>query len=137
MCIGMITRANLKDALDVRRGVAKFKRRKSRAFANDPFNVEDRGPEFEQVNNVIDSTGKEDLLPLHRLMDPTPFMIHEDTPAPRLYGLFAKVGERHAVVVARNCKCRGVITRHGLIDAAREISEQDEKKKEKDRGPLT
>jgi len=119
MCIGLITRLNLQDALDVRMGKATLKRTTSRAFAQDPFNVEDRGPEFEQVNNVIDSARKEDLLPLHRIMDPTPFMIHEDTPAPRLHSLFAKVGERHAVVVARNCKCRGIVSRHGLIAAGR------------------
>merc|ERR1712183_34204 len=66
MCIGMITRSNLQDALDVRRGVSKVKRKTSRAFAPDPFNVQDRGPEFEQVNNVIDSACKEDLMPLYR-----------------------------------------------------------------------
>jgi len=124
MCIGMITRLNLQDALDVRSGAAQVKRSTSRAFAKDPFNVKDRGPEFEQVNHVIDCAGKEDLLPLYRIMDPTPFMIHEDTPAPRLHGLFAKVGERHAVVVARNCKYRGIISRLGLIAAGREEEEE-------------
>merc|ERR1712190_150022 len=69
-------------------------------------------------SSLSDFQGLE-VLPLSRIMDPTPFMILEDMPAPRLYALFAKAGERAGCVVSRSGEFRGLISRDGLITAAR------------------
>jgi len=60
-----------------------------------------------------------DTLPLHCIMDPTPFTVVEDMPAPRLYALFTKVGERCVLVTSIRGELRGVISREGLVAATR------------------
>eukprot|EP00746_Dinoflagellata_sp_MGD_P008511 gnl/MRDRNA2_/MRDRNA2_117052_c0_seq1.p1 gnl/MRDRNA2_/MRDRNA2_117052_c0~~gnl/MRDRNA2_/MRDRNA2_117052_c0_seq1.p1 ORF type:complete len:475 (+),score=57.02 gnl/MRDRNA2_/MRDRNA2_117052_c0_seq1:53-1426(+) len=58
-------------------------------------------------------------LPLHCVMDPTPLSVVEDMPAPRLYAFFSKAGERASCVTSRRGELRGIISREGLIAAAR------------------
>lgn len=58
-------------------------------------------------------------LSLHAIMDPTPYKVEEDMPAPRLYALFAKAGERAACVTSGRGELRGIISREGLIAATR------------------
>ena len=43
----------------------------------------------------------------------------DDMPAPRLYALFAKANERAICVVSRNGSFCGIVSRVGLIRAAR------------------
>ncbi|CAJ1427813.1 unnamed protein product [Effrenium voratum] len=56
-------------------------------------------------------------LPIHRVMDPTPFTVTEDMPAPRLYALFAKAGEVAACVTSLRGEFRGILSRDQLIEA--------------------
>eukprot|EP00416_Gambierdiscus_australes_P015954 CAMPEP_0171059696 /NCGR_PEP_ID=MMETSP0766_2-20121228/3350_1 /TAXON_ID=439317 /ORGANISM="Gambierdiscus australes, Strain CAWD 149" /LENGTH=751 /DNA_ID=CAMNT_0011515175 /DNA_START=19 /DNA_END=2274 /DNA_ORIENTATION=- len=116
VCMGIIKRQHLEDMVTAKSGKA-LKRRKSRAFTANPFATRDDA-EVSKVNELI-RANPSDMLPLYRLMDPTPFMVLEDMPAPRVYGLFSKAGERTACVVSREGKFRGVISRIGLIQAAR------------------
>eukprot|EP00929_Paragymnodinium_shiwhaense_P041327 TRINITY_DN21474_c0_g1_i1.p1 TRINITY_DN21474_c0_g1~~TRINITY_DN21474_c0_g1_i1.p1 ORF type:complete len:749 (+),score=110.67 TRINITY_DN21474_c0_g1_i1:146-2392(+) len=73
------------------------------------------------VNGIMrpDSLQNRDSLPIYKFMDATPFTILEETPALRLYGMFSKAGERAACVTSRSGEFRGIISREGLIDAAR------------------
>mmetsp|Transcript_26579 Transcript_26579/g.72980 ORF Transcript_26579/g.72980 Transcript_26579/m.72980 type:complete len:236 (-) Transcript_26579:131-838(-) len=121
VCVGIIKRSHLEDALDAKDGKTGMKRVESRAFADNPFEVKEDADLY-RVDDLIraPSGGRHGGdLPLYRLMDPTPFMVLEDMPAPRLYGLFAKAGERFACVISRECQFRGVISRQGLIKASR------------------
>eukprot|EP00913_Durusdinium_trenchii_P001556 g1440.t1 len=71
-------------------------------------------PSSSQAEHVqLDSELVEELLPIHR--DPTPFTVVEDMPAPRLYSLFAKAGERAACVTSIRGDFRGLISRERLI----------------------
>lgn len=54
-----------------------------------------------------------------RLVDPVPYTILEDLPAPRVYALFAKAGITTACVVSEKGQYKGIISRDGLIKAAR------------------
>jgi chloride channel 7 len=117
-CIGIITRPHLEAALRSISFRSGHKRTRSRAFQENPFEVKDDDQAIRAVQGSMPEGG--DLMPLHRIMDPTPFTIIEEMPAPRLYNLFAKAGERAAVVVSRKGEFRGVISRLGLIKAARE-----------------
>mmetsp|Transcript_120938 Transcript_120938/g.375914 ORF Transcript_120938/g.375914 Transcript_120938/m.375914 type:complete len:155 (-) Transcript_120938:18-482(-) len=60
-----------------------------------------------------------DALPVYRIMDPSPFTVVEDMPAPRLYALFAKAGESAVCVTSIRGEIRGIISRTGLIAASR------------------
>lgn len=62
---------------------------------------------------------QQDVLPLRRIMDPSPFTVSEDMPAPRLYALFAKAGESAVCVASLRGEFRGIISRGGLIEASR------------------
>jgi len=120
VCVGIVTRSNLEAALRVaggEGGTPTGQRKLSRAFADNPFETQDV-VKLTRVGSLM-GEGFRDTLPLERIMDPTPFMVVEDMPAPRLYALFAKAGERSACVVSRKGAFRGIISRNGLIDAAR------------------
>uniref|UniRef100_A0A7S0A7Z6 Chloride channel protein n=1 Tax=Pyrodinium bahamense TaxID=73915 RepID=A0A7S0A7Z6_9DINO len=117
-CVGIVTRSKLEAALQVASGEDGLNaRRPSRAFEPNPFQAKDDKPIY-KVDSLIGMSKKE-AVPLDRIMDPTPFMIVEDMPAPRLYALFAKAGERCACVTSRDGRFRGLISRLGLISAAR------------------
>lgn len=71
--------------------------------------------------DVADVALEADVLPIHRVMDPTPFTVVEDMPAPRLYNLFAKAGERAACITSIRGDFRGLLSREQLIAAARRV----------------
>jgi len=63
--------------------------------------------------------GPEATLPLHSIMDPSPYTILEDMPAPRLYPLFTRTGTSVACVVSTRGEFRGLLSRVNLISAAK------------------
>lgn len=63
------------------------------------------------------------VIPVQKLVDPFPYTILEDLPAPRAYALFAKAGISTACVVSRNGRYRGVISRASLIHATRKAED--------------
>jgi len=69
------------------------------------------------ASNDNDTKGDE-LLPLHRIMDPAPYTVLEDMTVSRFYPLFNKAGANVACVVSRTGAFRGVLTRKGISDAA-------------------
>ncbi|CAK0857692.1 unnamed protein product [Prorocentrum cordatum] len=113
-CIGIVGRAELEAALRATRGGSPRKHQ-SRAFAQDPFLAQDDTPWLRRISSEIDEGTP--ALSLHRLMDPTPFTVLEDMPAPRLHALFARAGERSCVVIDRNGAFKGLVSRCGLIQA--------------------
>jgi len=70
-------------------------------------------------NHVVGILPPDATLPVGRLVDPVPYTILEDMPAPRMYALFAKAGVNTACVVTDGGSFRGMITRNGLIRATR------------------
>jgi len=76
------------------------------------------------MEGVENSPMPDHTIPLDRIMDPTPFTIVEDMPAARLYSLFAKAGERAACVTTKAGEFRGIVSRGGLIVAARQRATQ-------------
>jgi len=60
----------------------------------------------------------EAMVPVHCIMDPSPYTLLEDMPAPRLYPLFTNTGASVACVVSRRGEFRGVLSRKNLISAA-------------------
>eukprot|EP00931_Biecheleriopsis_adriatica_P051460 TRINITY_DN29846_c0_g1_i1.p1 TRINITY_DN29846_c0_g1~~TRINITY_DN29846_c0_g1_i1.p1 ORF type:complete len:748 (-),score=122.42 TRINITY_DN29846_c0_g1_i1:71-2314(-) len=122
-CVGTVGRRHLEAALEVASEALDptprtSRRTRSRAFLADPFEATSQG-DVQRVNSWMGDGRKDKMLPIHRIMDPTPFMILEDMPAPRLYALFAKAGERAACVVSRDGQFSGLVSREGLIEAAR------------------
>jgi len=61
---------------------------------------------------------EEATLPVHVIMDPSPYTLLEDMPAPRLYPLFTRTGTSAACVVSKRGELRGVLSRVNLISAA-------------------
>jgi len=59
-----------------------------------------------------------ETLPVYRLMDPSPFILFEDMPAPRFYPLFTKATAAVACVISKDGEFLGIITREDLISAA-------------------
>lgn len=128
VCLGIITRPHLEAALQTVEESQineepKSAHKKSRAFLEDPFEGKDSADKvlgsFMKVLSGSMLSGEK--LPLNNIMDPTPFTIVEDMPAPRLYALFAKAGERAACVVSRRGGFRGIISRAALISATRRV----------------
>jgi len=62
-------------------------------------------------------------LPVGRLVDPVPYTILEEMPAPRLYALFAKAGVNTACVVSETGEFKGMISRKGLIHHTRRLED--------------
>eukprot|EP00747_Dinoflagellata_sp_TGD_P051506 gnl/TRDRNA2_/TRDRNA2_147382_c1_seq1.p1 gnl/TRDRNA2_/TRDRNA2_147382_c1~~gnl/TRDRNA2_/TRDRNA2_147382_c1_seq1.p1 ORF type:complete len:763 (-),score=85.45 gnl/TRDRNA2_/TRDRNA2_147382_c1_seq1:66-2333(-) len=65
------------------------------------------------------TTGSAHVLPVTRIMDPSPFTVFEDMPVPRFYPLFAKTGVSIAVVVTKRGEFCGLISRAHLISDIR------------------
>jgi len=64
-------------------------------------------------------------MPVDKLVDPVPYTVLEDMPAPRIYALFAKAGMNTACVVSEANEFRGMISRKGLIANVRRLEHQD------------
>jgi len=129
VCIGFTTRERLEAAL---RACAQRESEGSRAEASSPVAEDDlRDCEEGEIECLIsdDSTNPVGTLPPHaallvgRLVDPVPYTILEEMPAPRLYALFARAGITTACVVSDSGIFRGMITRNGLIKATRDMGE--------------
>jgi hypothetical protein len=71
---------------------------------------------FEHADDDLEDD--DDSLPLHRIMDPAPFMLMEHMPVPRFYALFCQGGANVACVVSSTGKFRGILSRRSLIAAA-------------------
>lgn len=54
---------------------------------------------------------------VHRIMDPAPYLVLEEMPAPRYYPLFVKAGVTAACVVSRSGEFIGILSRVHLISA--------------------
>jgi chloride channel 7 len=130
-CIGIVTRRHLKTMLDSKEeeraggesssppeSIAKFKYSRS---APDLMSLRSGAVVQDPATLALN------MLPLHRLMDPTPFVVVEDMPAPRLYALFAKAGERASCVTSISGDLLGIISREGLIGAVRKQKLRREK----------
>lgn len=120
-CIGIVTRPHLEavlQAASTQGGLAT-----AGALASEEiFPYTEMCSGFDaMLNGILPSAapGPSGGLPLYRIMDPTPFAIVEDMPAPRLYALFAKAGERAACVTSLRGELGGIISRDGLIAASR------------------
>merc|ERR1711937_633342 len=61
--------------------------------------------------------GDADRLPVHRIMDPAPYTLLEEMPAPRLYPLFTRTNTNAACVVSRRGEFRGLLRRQNLMSA--------------------
>jgi len=61
---------------------------------------------------------REDAIPVHRIMDPSPYTLLEDMPAPRLYPLFTRTCTHAACVISKRGEFRGLLLRGNLISAA-------------------
>lgn len=62
-------------------------------------------------------------IPVDRLVDPVPYTILEELPAPRVYALFAKAGITTACLVSEAGQYRGMISRAGLIAITRQAEQ--------------
>jgi len=57
-------------------------------------------------------------IPVYRFMDPAPYTLLEDMPAPRFYPLFIKAGLNAACIVSKEGLIVGILTRAHLISKA-------------------
>eukprot|EP00929_Paragymnodinium_shiwhaense_P046789 TRINITY_DN23805_c0_g1_i1.p1 TRINITY_DN23805_c0_g1~~TRINITY_DN23805_c0_g1_i1.p1 ORF type:complete len:828 (-),score=116.13 TRINITY_DN23805_c0_g1_i1:169-2526(-) len=144
ICMGLVTRPHLEAGLSAlvsgTRGDPDNKDKKSRAFLDDPFKAKDTpsnvlGKLADQIYEAGSQKALQDLSRscagswVRRIMDPTPYTIMEDMPAPRMFALFAKAGERACCVVSREGHFRGVISREGLIQKTNWYREKERRKK--------
>ncbi|CAE7747972.1 CLC-G [Symbiodinium pilosum] len=106
-CLGIITRSQLETLVSPSRPFASFAAQGEHLFLDTDLPTDEGA-----------------LLPIHRIMDPTPFAIVEDMPVPRLYALFAKAGERAACVTSIRGDFRGILSRDHLIAAVRKRSNE-------------
>mmetsp|Transcript_79131 Transcript_79131/g.219949 ORF Transcript_79131/g.219949 Transcript_79131/m.219949 type:complete len:734 (-) Transcript_79131:128-2329(-) len=130
-CVGIVTRPHLEAALETATGHPSQSGVQSLTCSSclhDSERLLQERVALELGEQAPEGAGRQlrlgarDTLPLDRIMDPTPLTILEDMPAPRLYALFAKAGERAACVVSRKGDFRGIISRGGLIAATRRLS---------------
>jgi len=63
------------------------------------------------------------LLPIHKFMDASPYLLLENTPAPRLQPLFSRLSLSSACVVSASGAFVGVLTRASLIEATHQYEE--------------
>jgi len=110
-CLGIITRSHLEGVLQAAQAAQP-----DSPTPTTPTEVFRSDTEMFAFNYQITAGGN---LKLDEIMDPTPLTIGEDTPAPRLYAMFSKAGERAACVTSRTGEFRGIISREGLIAHAR------------------
>lgn len=71
-----------------------------------------------------DIDGEESFLPIERIMDPAPYMVHESMPVQKFYGLFRNVDMNVICVLSRHGKFLGILTRRGLIAAANDLHDK-------------
>jgi chloride channel 7 len=112
-CIGIVTRSHLEGVFQAASQVSGSN--SSARTAEEIF------PDTEMFTLAY-RTGRADMssgIPLEEIMDPTPLTIVDDTPAPRLYAMFSKAGERAAIVTSRVGEFRGIISREGLVAHSR------------------
>lgn len=89
-------------------------------------------PHLQKVYNAADPNSGRSV-DISKIMDPTPFSISQDMPAPRLYALFSKANERSVVVTSSGWDGEirgtfvGLISREGLIEHAHEASADDDR----------
>lgn len=130
-CIGTITRAHLSATLKAHHELRPAKCANPFMPRGDSIGrLEDRSKHRRSESLIMNrvSSGFHltpvncEMLPLDKIMDPTPFTIGEDMPAPRFYALFARAGETAAAVVSRDGEFRGMLTRQGIIDAMRRLA---------------
>jgi len=123
ICIGITTRSRLLASLKAvnethEQPPPKMGRQRSYVIGKKGHvarEFEDLG--FDQVTKKfmpteLDHTRK---LPISRLMDPAPFTILEDMPAPRLYPIFARGGCNVACVISNKGEFRGLLSRDSLL----------------------
>jgi chloride channel 7 len=77
-----------------------------------------------------DLSGCTVMVPVHRIMDRSPYTILEDMPAPRFYPLFIKAGVSAAAVVSKSGDFLGVLTRGNLISQTRESQMPEPQRKQ-------
>lgn len=63
------------------------------------------------------------LLPIHKFMDASPYLLLENTPAARLQPLFSRLSLKSACVVSASGAFVGVLTRASLIEATHHYEE--------------
>lgn len=83
----------------------------------------------DSLANSIGALAPSAKLPVGRLVDPVPYTILEEMPAPRCYALFAKAGVNTASVVSDAGVFKGMITRNCLIKLSRKLEEEEEHKR--------
>lgn len=119
-CIGIVSRQRLESALQAAdAGHAVRSIRGMESPTDNPFGEAEDTDACLALGRIIPGG---DVLPVHYIMDPTPFTVVEDMPAARLYALFAKAGERAICVTSIRGELRGIISREGLIAASRRIA---------------
>lgn len=104
-CLGIISRSQLETLVNPSRPFSSFAAQGEHLFLDTDIAADEGAP-----------------LPIHRIMDPTPFAVVEDMPVPRLYALFAKAGERAACVTSIRGDFRGILSREHLIAAVRKVT---------------
>merc|ERR1719183_1846343 len=81
-------------------------------------------------SSTEDLSGCTVMVPVHRIMDRSPYTILEDMPAPRFYPLFIKAGVSAAAVVSKSGDFLGVLTRGNLISQTRESQMPEPQRKQ-------
>merc|ERR1719382_419858 len=72
------------------------------------------------IKGLIEGKGepaRDDLIPLHQLMDPAPYTVLDKMPVARFYQLFVKAGAQAACIISQSGRFRGIISRRDLISA--------------------
>lgn len=118
-CLGIVARPHLEAALQAAAGSPQQGRVVRGCVASEE--LEDDDGESAGLEQVIgQNIPRGDVLPLSRIMDPSPFTVAESMPAPRLYALFTKAGENAVCVASIRGDFLGIISRTGLISASRQ-----------------
>lgn len=63
-------------------------------------------------------------IPVHTIMDPAPYMLLKDMPAPRVYPLFSKAGAFSACVVSKRGTFEGLVSRRSIMEHANQLHTQ-------------
>jgi len=87
---------------------------------------------LESALSVRTGGQQDEVLPVTRLVDPVPFMIPEKAPVPLIYPLFAKAGAGVVFVVSAEGSFRGMITRGAVIEATRQLEQEEGAASEQD-----
>lgn len=134
VCIGLTTRPRLEAALRTRgessRTLGGFSPSSSSSSGHSS-DVEDEDVEEGAFGEALteyattDGSQARELMrigltvPIFRIIDPVPYTVLEDTPAPRLYLLFTRLSIAAVCVVSSTGEFRGVLSRQGMVAASR------------------